>query len=324
MKSSFATEENRCEFVFRKLGPCWHLYTPENFPVILATKEDYCTAMTLLAVCALCFPSIRILTFQWMSNHLHLTLAGTVEEISEMFAMLKKYLGNFLSSRGRPVSLEGWDFKLRKIESLSDIRNVIAYNNRNGFLVHSDSTPFIYPWGANRFLFNPDALQRFRDCRETFPKAAFRDLFRTHRFDALTGKPLLDGSIPPPAFCDINSTEGLYRNARHYFYVISRNLESMKTIAHEIGESVYYTDDDIYTILLGICREQYNVGRPALIPAQAKVEVARKLHYEYNAGAKQIARMLKIERSILESLFPIERGRAWEGLSKADSNIKDT
>ena len=101
-------------------------------------------------------------------------------------------------------------------------------------------------------------------------------------------------------------------------------MESMKTIAHEIGESVYYTDDDIYTVLLGICREQYNVGRSALIPAQAKVEVARKLHYEYNASIKQIARMLKIERSILESLFPKERGQAWEGLSEANSGIKHT
>jgi REP element-mobilizing transposase RayT len=303
MNNSFAAEESRCEFVFQQLGPCWHLYTPENHPVILVTKEDYRTAMTLLAICALSFPSVRIITFQWMSNHLHITLAGPEKDIAAMFAMLRKYLGNYLASKGRPESLKGWGFKLRLIESLSDIRNVIAYNNRNGFLVHRDSTPFTYPWGGNRFFFNPDAKQRFKDCRDTIPKALIRERFHTHKFDGFAGKPFMDGLIPPPAFCYFASSEGLFRNARHYFSLISRNIESMKAIAKEIGESVFYTDDDLYSILLEICREHYDAGRPTLLPAQAKLEVARKLHYEYNASVKQISRMLKLNLSLLEGIL---------------------
>jgi len=266
-------------------------------------EEDYCAAMTLLAICALNFPSVRILTFQWMSNHLHITLAGPEKDIAALFAMLKKYLGNYLASRGRPDSLKGWDFKLRRIESLSDIRNVIAYNNRNGFLVHRDSTPFTYPWGGNRFFYNPDAKQRFKDCRDTIPKTLLRDSFHTHKMDCFAGRPFMDGSIPPPVFCDFDSSEGLFRNARHYFSLISRNIESMKAIAQEIGESVFYTDDDLYSILLGICREHYDAVRPAHLPAQAKLEVARELHYDYNANAKQISRMLKLDLPLLESIF---------------------
>ena len=303
MNNSFSSEETRCEFIFRQLGPCWHLYTPENHPVILATKEDYCAAMTLLAICALSFPSVRILTFQWMSNHLHITIAGPENDIAEMFAMLKKHLDNYLVSKGRPGTLNKWDFNLRNIESLRDIRNVIAYNNRNGFLVHRDSTPFNYPWGANRFFFNPDAKQRFEDCCDTIPKTLIRDSYHTHKLDGFAGRPFMDGSIPPPTFCDIASAEGLFRNARHYFSTLSRNMENMKEIAKEIGESVFYTDDDLYSIVLEICREHYNAGRPNLLPAQAKIEVARKLHYEYNANAKQISRMLKLDLSLIEGLF---------------------
>lgn len=303
MKNSFTSDEARCESVFRQLGPCWHLYTPENHPVILVTDVDYRTAMTLLAICVLTFPSIRVLTFQWMSNHLHMTVAGPENEIAQMFAMLRKYLGNYFASRGRPGSLNDWDFRLRKIESLRDIRNVIAYNNRNGFLVQRDSTPFNYPWGANRFYFNPDAKQRVKDCHDTIPKALIRDCYHTHKLDGFAGRPFMDGSIPPSTFCDIVSGEGLFRNARHYFSTISRNMENMKEIAQEIGESIYYTDDDLYSIVLGICRENYNVGRPGLLPAQAKIEVSRVLHYEYNANIKQISRMLKVDIPVLEGLF---------------------
>ncbi len=145
MNNSFANDENRCEFTFRQLGFCWHLYTPENHQVILTCKEDYCAAMTLLAICALNFPSVRILTFQWMSNHLHITLAGPEEDIIRLFAMMKKYLGNYMKAKDRAGSLGGWNCKLRPIEGLQDLRNVIAYNNRNGFLVNMYYTPSTIP-----------------------------------------------------------------------------------------------------------------------------------------------------------------------------------
>ena len=34
------------------------------------------------------------------------------------------------------------------------------------------------------------------------------------------------------------------------------------------------------------------------------MEVARKMHFEYNANAKQIARILKVDLSVLGSIFP--------------------
>lgn len=304
MKRTFAQEESRCEFVFRQLGPCWHLYTPENHPVIMMDIVDFQAGMTLLAICAFNFPSIRILTFQWMSNHLHITLAGPEGDIIRLFAMLKKYLGNYLKAKDRAGSLDGWDCKLRPVEGLQDLRNVIAYNNRNGFLVNMDYTPFNYPWGANRCFFNPDAKARFRDCRDTIPCTVIRDNYRTHKLDGFAGKPFIDGIIPPQAFCDIASAEALFRNAKHYFSLISKNMEGMKTVAEEIGESLYYTDDDLYSILVGIARDQYGAAKPSILPTQAKIELARKLHYEYNASSKQIARMLKIDLAILAGFLP--------------------
>ncbi len=84
-------------------------------------------------------------------------------------------------------------------------------------------------------------------------------------------------------------------------------MEGMKTVAEEIGESLYYTDDDLYSILVGIARDQYGAAKPNLLPTQAKIELARKMHYDYNAGAKQIARMLKIDLAILSGILPVSQ-----------------
>lgn len=305
MTYSFGIEENRCESIFQQLDPCWHLYTPENHPVILTCEADFKAAMTILAICAISFPNIRILTFQWMSNHLHITVAGPEEDISLMFDMLKRYLGKYLNAKGVSSSLKDWKHTLRRIGSLKDLRNVIAYNNRNGFLVNPDSTPFTYPWGANSCFFSHDAHRERCDTRKTIHVRSIRDVFHTHKLDGYAGLPFYNGYIPPASFCDIKSAEGVFRDARHYFSLVSRNLESMKAIAKEIGESVFYTDDDLYSAVCEICRKKYDASQPAVLSAQAKMEVARIMYFEYNAGAKQISRILKVDNSVLRSILSI-------------------
>lgn len=304
MKKSFAVEESRCELVFRDLRPCWHLYTPENRPVILQDEADYKVAMTLLALCCLCFPAVRVLTFQWMSNHLHVILSGPPEEITRLFSMLKKCLGQYLKGIGRSTGLGDWEFRLREIGDLKDIRNAIAYTNRNGFIVHKDTTPFSYPWGANRYFFNPEADLRFGNCTGNIRLRTIRQISHTHCLDAFAGRPLMDGMVPPPVFCDVRTAESLYRNAHHYFWMVSKNVEGMKGVAENIGESLFYTDEDLFSVVLGMCQERYGVERVSLLPAQAKLDIARQMHFEYNATDKQIARILKLDLPVLASMWP--------------------
>jgi hypothetical protein len=47
--------------------------------------------------------------------------------------------------------------------------------------------------------------------------------------------------------------------------------------------------------------------RPALLPISAKQELAALLHYEYNAGNKQIQRMLRLDATVVSAMFP-QRG----------------
>jgi len=304
MKNDFASEERRCELLFLSLGPCWHLYTPENHPVIFTDEADYKAAMTLTAICHLAFPQFRILTFELMSNHIHFTIVGPEKDLGPFFGMIRKYLEYYLQAKGRNTSLEDWEYKKRPIRTLDDARNVIAYDNRNGFIVNPAYSPYSYPWGANRCFFNTDHATRYAESKTVLRSDAIRKIFHTRTLDGFSGLVMLDGFVCPFAFCDITTAEGLFRNERHYFYSISKNVERMKEIAKEIGESIYYTDSDLFAIVRSYCKDRYGIDRPTLIPADKKIEVAKMMRFEYNASAKQITRMLKIDPNLLNSFLP--------------------
>jgi hypothetical protein len=114
---------------------------------------------------------------------------------------------------------------------------------------------------------------------------------------------MLDGYACPMSFCDIAFAEQFYRNASNYFYEISRNIESQKAIAQDIGESIRYSDDELYRITISQCKKEYEQSSPSLLSQTAKTELARRLHFDWGASKKQLCRILKIPMGLLDTLF---------------------
>lgn len=180
-------------------------------------------AMSILAICARMIPEVRIITFQLMTNHLHQTLAGTLGDCMRLFSLFKKYLSKYLKARDFTVGLAFGDITPRSLESLQDLRNVITYNNRNGYVVSPNETPFTYPWGANAYYFNYAAKARYRECGQALNRESRRRLLHAHDADTLR-RPIItvDGYACPMDFCDIALGENLFRCASHYFREVSR------------------------------------------------------------------------------------------------------
>lgn len=301
---SYSELERECTITFEQSGPYHHLWTPEDHPVIFIDKGDFSAGMNILAICSRLVPEARIITFQIMTNHVHLTLAGPEEAIEKLFRLFKHYLSRYLASKGRRDILVYFEPKYRMLCDLQDLRNVIAYNNRNGFVVNPEYTPFSYPWGANAYYFNPASKQRYFESRNSLTKDSKRSIIHSHDADKISGIITLDGYACPMDFCCIPFGESIFRCAAHYFREISRKIESQKKIAQEIGETIYYTDDELFGIIMSISNEKYKVSRPSLLPASAKTEMALLMHNDYNASNKQISRMLAMAPRIAEALFP--------------------
>ena len=300
---TFHEAESACEYRFRQLGKCWHLYTPEEFEIIFSKDDEFRAGMTLFALCALSFTQIQILTFEWMNNHLHVTLVGEKSDIHLFFKMLSTLLGRYLRKEGRTVSLSSWNYELRSITDLKDLRSVIAYNNRNGFLVNDAETPFTYPWGANRFFFNRYTWKEHERSKERLRIRSIWNEYHTRMFDNLSGLVMIDGYVSPLEYCNIRAAEGLFRDAHQYFHAVSRDLDAQRRIARELGDRVIYTDNEMYSAVAELCRTTYSVNSPSVLPKEAKIEVARKMHYEYNASGKQIARILRLAPELVSALL---------------------
>ena len=301
--SEFSKKEGKCLLCFDGSRPFYHLWTPENFEIIFRNDAEFRIGMGIIAVVAKCFPNIRVITFELMTNHLHIMAAGDKSELTKMFEQIKKYLVRMAGDSGRTIDWTAFKPGIRLLNDLADARNVLIYDNRNGFLVHDNYTPFSYPWGSNSCYFNPDAKKRFREASVPSTIRERRSITHSHISDEIRDLKLLDGCFSPFSYCDIETGEGLFRDAVHYFYLLGKNIESNKEIAKEIGESVAYTEDELYAAVCTKCRNEYGTANPAQIPADAKIAMAKVMRYEYNATQKQIQRMLRLDQGILQSIF---------------------
>jgi len=295
--------EAQCQSSFEKMGPVFHCCTPENHPLLFRSQEDYKTAISILGICTGLFSSLCFLTFEIMSNHIHLVIAGDETMILEMFECFRKYLARYFNGIDSPVSLKDFNLRLFRVQSLENLRNVIAYNNRNGAKVDPNTTPMSYPWGANMYFFSPEARQRYLEQRQLSTVVWRRSICHSRRAEDARKIYLIDGYASPLSFCNINLAESTYRDARHYFNKISSHVENYDEIAKMIGEQVSYTDDDLYYVVLHLCRHDYDVSSPNLLTKEQKIGLAKKMRFDYNANNKQIARMLKMPLDILNTLF---------------------
>lgn len=302
--NNFNQSECSCQIVFSELGNCWHLFTPENNPIIFRNAADFKRGMWIFGIAVLLCPQIRVITFELMSNHIHVTVAGEEYLIQEFFALFKSLLSKFLREEGRADILKGFECKLRPITNINDARNVIVYSNRNGFLVHPEHSPFSYPYGANSFFFNPAAKELYEASKRKVSNWEIEKMVKTHAFRSIDRAVYAVGdTISPMCFCDITAGEKLFRGASNYFFNLSRNVESQKKIAQDIGEGIFYTDDELYSTIFALSQKQFNL-LPSQLPKDAKLKFANLMHFDYNASNKQISRILKVDLTVLNTMFP--------------------
>lgn len=96
----------------------------------------------------------------------------------------------------------------------------------------------------------------------------------------------------------------MFRDASHYFYKLGKSIETDKEIAKEIGENIFYTDDELFSAISTLCRNRYDNGNLTTLSTNEKIETAKTMYYDYNATLKRIQRMLRLSGSVLEAIFP--------------------
>jgi REP element-mobilizing transposase RayT len=302
---SFSEKERNCERTFEENGPYWHLYTDgTQMQDIFCSEEEFRTGMWTLAGAAHQQKDVRILTFQIMNNHLHKIFAGREESGIEMFERLETRLRRLFSKTGRAIDWSRFKMEILPINDLKALRNEIIYTNRNAFVANGAYTPDSYPWGGGCAYFNA-WTEHLRTSRVGDMKVATqRELL--HLRDVAPFADLREIDMMPfvPSFCDIRLGENMFRDARSYFNSLTRNAEAYSQIAARLKDSVFLTDEELFTVMSTYIYKEYSTKSAAQLNGEQKIAVARHLRFGYNASNQQLRRLLRLEPAILEELFP--------------------
>ena len=190
------------------------------------------------------------------------------------------------------------------IESLHALRNEIIYANRNAFVANQDYTPASYPWGGGCAYFCPWIQHLKTSPFGKLPILTQRGILHTRYIAPFADLKLIDSMPFIPSFCDIRLGESIFRDARSYFNSLTRNAEAFSQIAARLKDSVFLTDEELYSVICTYINKEYSVKIPSQLSAQQKIDTARHMHFGYNASNQQLRRMLRMDIAILEELFP--------------------
>ncbi len=309
MKTSaldYVNREHECEHIFNQQDNLWHLCTPgKDQEMIFKNEDDYKFGITSSAMSLYDINNsgkkLKLYAFALMSNHIHNLLSGSREDCLEYFSLWRRRLKKYFSGK---VDLSCFKANLVHVDNLKSLRYEIAYINRNGFVHNQKEIPFSYEWSSGRYYFNPATREipstsiNKLNCREK------KALFRSRLTDSYDSLMTFKSYISPLCFCEIAKGESFYNTPHQYFNHLYKNVEEYSEISKVLGESIFLNDDEMYSATIKSAKDKYNVDELKQLGSEERIEIARFIHWKYNASNSQIQRMLKLDRYIVESLFP--------------------
>jgi REP element-mobilizing transposase RayT len=295
------------EQLFRKEGPFYHLSTkPLENGIIFECEEERKVAMNLMAITAKEF-KIDILAFALMSNHFHFIIRGEFVNGLSFFNRFRKKLSNYFSRRGRAGILDtvNVDPDTPPIESLTQLRNEIAYVIRNPYVARKDVNPFACFWCSGYLYFNPFLpMLPSRSINELTYKEK-RLICHSATMDLDSSFRVRDGMITPESFVNYELVERLFPNAQKFAWWVLKNLEAQHEVANRLGERPNLNDDELFLTAQQTARGQFGFDGVNEMPTQKRKELAILLKNKWGASNGQLARIAKLDQRTVDEMFPL-------------------
>lgn len=314
---TFSQKEYYCESLFEQNGPYWHICTPgEEMEVMFTSEEDFRFGMNAIALAVAELSSktetdercvaFEVVTFELMSDHIHLIMRGPREICLELLSIFRTKMRVYMAHRGRSINWSG--FKCDDPIEITDIemlRNEIIYVNRNGYVASKSETPYSYRWGSGYLYYGiVEQLTIVATKASDLTYRQKRKMFRADKASLPERFVAADGYVLPQSFCNIRLGMSIFRDAHHYFNKLTKAFEAYSESAARLGDKIFLADGDLYAVIKDKCRKSYGTDSPNLLQPTQKLDLAKILHRQYNASNGQIRRMLKLDASIINELFP--------------------
>lgn len=163
-------------------------------------------------------------------------------------------------------------------------------------------TPFTYPWGTGKYYFNG---ADFGGVNTNLKVNEMRRMFRGRAAIFPDTYQVNDGYILPSSYCNLELGMSLFRDAHHYFFMVSKNVEAYGELALELNDGEYLTDTELVFQVVKLLKSDYNVNSLRDLGKSQKYDLARRLRFEFRSSNEQIRRVLNLTSAEVNTMFPM-------------------
>lgn len=247
---------------------------------------------------------LSIIAFALMTNHCHILLCGTGDDIVNFFIYMKRRINDKLRKDGYSSLPSNYGFHIAKIENEKQLANTISYIARNPMKARPDITSSGYLWGSAYLIFSDveRIVNRIKlgEMSEREKMAHFRTN-QTLPDDYLFNRDL--GYILPQSYVLTEKAEKILGTSWRYSSGLIKNIDAFIKISEGIGDKVVLSEDEVNELIYQNVKEMFKVNSVNTLNIDEKCRLAALLKKKYHIDNKRIARKLKLSLDIIESLF---------------------
>ncbi len=268
--------------------------------LLFRSVKDYVYGVNTLAIGTLKF-RVFLLCYVLMDSHLHILVRGRYCDCLAYYRWIAHRLTLMLSKEYGVRGLIKQDAAdVQAVNDSQSLLNEISYLLRNSYKARIDS-PFSYRWTPAEVYFN-EYLDLMKGERFNGSEAA-KVILGTH-VDIPLSWEHHQGMILNKCFVDYRFVERVVGSGLALFDRLRKyDLESSMALSHGFEEKITFTDSEIQEKILVICRKELHVDSHHQLPRKDLLFLARTLAKRFSCPLKQIARLLSIDPSVLETIL---------------------
>jgi len=303
---------------------------------IFNSDEDYVLATNDLAFCTLDYPTVHVLFYVIMCNHIHIILRGDKEEC---IAFVHKFLWRVslrISIKQEANLISKIDLDVQELQDQSSLINAGAYIIRNpyaaGLRVNGQLfNPFTYSWSSAICYFNAmlpevysthdDTIKPQEEDSEMTHKQDFGLMFKQYyclgEFSQRKCEKLLKTRIKVPenwiidskfmihpmCFVDFKYVEAeIQYPIRLLGAVSSQRVETEIESRYGAINNITLSESEISAIMLKEAKDKYYVSSIRQVPQKDLLAMCGRYHRSHRVGAKTLARITGLPLSCIEKI----------------------
>ena len=281
----------------------YHVYSfGEDTQRLLTTPAEFIIAINILAYCTTIF-DVKVMAFVMMNTHFHLVLYGTEEECREFgMRLMRMILHRTNRGNERRYDPQGVTISADLINEKEDILAIICYVLRNPIEAGFRYDPRFYRWCSASLYFRPG----FKEGRKisSMPRRVRTQTLGVHYEYPDDWTYSEDGMINAQHFVAYREVESLFGGIRAFiafmFIKKDRIFEYNKRCSRI--DLMALSDEELSSLAEKQARGTFGKGLKQMDIVE-RISLAQKLRNLRGSGIKQLARVLDINSSVLESIL---------------------